>query len=69
MSAVRRGSAVCTENLILIDYVIESPTRRRQARSNPATGKFKSSHKTLNPASTGLGVLASFNPLWPLLNL
>jgi hypothetical protein len=35
----------------------------------PATGKFKSSHKRLNPASTGLGVLVSFNPLWPLLNL
>jgi hypothetical protein len=46
---------VCTENLILTDYVIESPTRRHQARSNPATGKFKSSHKRLNPASTGLG--------------
>ena len=28
---------VCTENLILIDYVIETPTRRHQAR-------FKSGH-------------------------
>ena len=48
------------------DWRLPADAKRVQI---PATGKFKSSHKRLNPASTGLGVLVSFNPLWPLLNL